>query len=722
MNDNSSPDYKSLYQREAELRRQAEERTQQAEEQNRHYTQGTTLLEFLETCHNSMSRPLRVRTPARSTQGKIPPPTGKCCPTRLLPWTNCTAAQQEIYDSVCDYLQPTAENAPRVFSAIGGLEAFGMQLRTTLSSERDLESYERFAVEDHVCKIITELCKIPQARQRFQLGDGIEFDNHANSLDENTVEEDHPSGSQRARPDQFCIHRVDNVRTLLMTVEYKPPHKLTVENLRVGLRPMNFWEEVVQPQTIPTEEAQKLKYNAEQISGSVLAQEYHVMIQEGLEYSYVTIGLALVLLRIPYEDPSTLYYHRCEPNIEVDPDDDQSFRQPRTAIARVLCLTLMSFLSPIRDLAWRNRAKAQLNIWETSFAHVRSKIPNQELQKPPPDSQYTSSEHTSPKETSSEWLPSSSPLPSPTPKGRTQTQSGCAPSQATFHVETDSSDSDSNQAGPRPRRKRNLSQITSSPQGQQSSRSRSTRYDQGASPQQHTAQFCTQRCLLGLQQGGTLDDHCPNMVLHRQRQDDNRHCVTAADLVRQLKQQLDQDLDHDCTPFGGCGGYGAPFKITSTRYGYTVVGKGTTGRLWPEVSREAEVYRILRKAQGSAVPVFLGAIDLDMIYFLHGAGEIRHMLLMAWGGESVSRRLEQSAEPELHVEIRRSRKEIESLGVVHGDFRADNVLWNAELRRILIIDFHRSKLHHELKTKHPRKRRLCETQTPERERKRIQVV
>jgi hypothetical protein len=55
-----------------------------------------------------------------------------------------------------------------------------------------------------------------------------------------------------------------------------------------------------------------------------------------------------------------------------------------------------------------------------------------------------------------------------------------------------------------------------------------------------------------------------------------------------------------------CGSYGAPFKLTCTKYGYTVIGKGTTSSLWKEVSREAQVYRILRKAQDSAVPVFLG--------------------------------------------------------------------------------------------------------------------
>ena len=60
-----------------------------------------------------------------------------------------------------------------------------------------------------------------------------------------------------------------------------------------------------------------------------------------------------------------------------------------------------------------------------------------------------------------------------------------------------------------------------------------------------------------------------------------------------VKQPLDKDLDRDCTPMGGCGSYGAPFKVTSPTYGYTVVGKGTTSRLWEEVSRGAEIYRIL---------------------------------------------------------------------------------------------------------------------------------
>jgi serine/threonine protein kinase len=193
-------------------------------------------------------------------------------------------------------------------------------------------------------------------------------------------------------------------------------------------------------------------------------------------------------------------------------------------------------------------------------------------------------------------------------------------------------------------------------------------------------------------------------MLHRRSKDDLQHPITSEELVSLLKAQLDENIDR-CTPLGGCGAYGAPFKLTCFVYGYTVIGKGTTSALWKEVSREAEVYRILRKAQGSAVPVFLGTIDLAKIYFLHGAGEIRHMLVMAWGGESMA---SMELTPQLLQGIHHSNKEIRALGIIHEDLRRDNVLWNEELGRAMIIDFHRSTLKCRSTSQRPRasKRRL----------------
>ncbi|KAL4779193.1 hypothetical protein BJX76DRAFT_98437 [Aspergillus varians] len=711
----SEPDYKALFLREAELRRQAEEKQREAEEnrreaeenrrqaeenrrkaekerdREREQTRRTTFGELIQLCHNLISRSLRVGDPWHSTTGEIPVPTGKYCPIRLLPWTDCASTQQKFYRSVCNYLEPPGVAAEQLFSSRLVLEEIGDQFSNRpITSEQDLQFYERFGVESRVHDIIAALCKIPAARDEFSLGDGVRFDNHARAL--NPPEGDPsqastPSSFQGSKPDQFCIHRVDgNTNALLTTVEYKPPHKLSAPNIRVGLRPMEFWAEVVKPDSVPTEEPEKLRYNATRLTGSAVAQEFHVMIAEGLEYSYLSTGLALVLLRVPYNDPTTLYYHLCEPNMEIR-DGNHSFEQSVTAIARVLCLCLMSFNSRFRDQEWRNNAKEKLPIWRTSFDHVRSEIPGTELQQDPPGSEYSPSVSAA-GSFSDDYLPSSPPDEYTSNKSRvlTRSRASCAPSNTMPRDDSPDSDTDPALRG----QKRRISRVisSSSPSAQQSARQTGHRHVGSDQSRQHSTQFCTQRCLIGLQQGGMLDDHCPNIKLHQQKQNTGRHLINTDTLVHLIKQQLDESLDRDCTPMGGCGASGAPFKITCSAYGYTVVGKGTTSYLWDEVSREADIYRILCRAQGSAVPVFLGAIDLAMTYFLHGAGEIRHMLLMAWGGDPLSK----IKHNEYRCEITRSEKEIRSLGVLHRDLRPENMLWNAELGRVQIIDFHRSEL------------------------------
>ena len=122
---------------------------------------------------------------------------------------------------------------------------------------------------------------------------------------------------------------------------------------------MELWEELVEKNSIPTGPAEKLRYNAEKLVNSAIVQAYDVMIEEGCAYSILTNGLARVLLHVPYDDPATLYYHLCEPNREIDERDGQSLQQPKTSIARVLCLCLLSFLSRTRDQEWRNSARSQ---------------------------------------------------------------------------------------------------------------------------------------------------------------------------------------------------------------------------------------------------------------------------------------------------------------------------------------------------------------------------
>ncbi|KAJ5343370.1 uncharacterized protein N7506_003194 [Penicillium brevicompactum] len=739
MADHSSPNYKDLYlkaeegrKQEAEGRRQAEEREKQAEEREKQEAEGrrqaeernqkTSFAELLRHCHDLLSRQLRVETPSRSTTGRIPLPTGKDCPTRLEHWSDCPEQLLRVYRSVYQYLQSEPGRPPRLFSPLPELEGLGRRFaRKPLSSEQDLEAYERFGVEDHVHDIVAELCKIPAACDEFGLGDGIQFSNHTNSLSRNEnfeADTSQLSSTPHPRPDQFCIHRVDgNTTTVLTTVEYKPPHKMPVATLRMGLRPMELWKEMVRSNKIPTDQDAKLRYNAERLVCSAIVQEYHVMIQEGLEYSYLTNGIARVLLRVPRDDPTTLYYFFCDPHNEVDIAGDIDHQLSRTSVARILCLCLMAFRSPVRGQEWRNRFRPDLNTWETSFEHTRSQIPRKELQQIP-HSDSTNPEFPSPDTSSSYELPSSSPLPSPSEGRRvpTRSQTRCAPSEIRPRSRSpNSSGSDTNQTAGY---KRRISQVTPSPSARRSGRQQEPANDRDDHSRRCAALFCTQRCLLGLQTGKSLDELCPNVDHHRRGQNaPTQHPVSAEDLMLSLKRQLDENIDR-CIPLGGCGSYGAPFKLTCMKYGYTVIGKGTTSGLWEEVSREAQVYQILRKVQGSAVPVFLGTIDLAKIYFLHGAGQIRHMLVMGWGGESTAT---MELTPHLRREIHKSNKEVKALGIIHEDLRRDNVLWCEEIGRALIIDFHSSTLRCRPATQRlrPAKRRLYQVDAGNAKRLRI---
>ncbi|ODQ68758.1 hypothetical protein LIPSTDRAFT_60119, partial [Lipomyces starkeyi NRRL Y-11557] len=454
MADDSLPDYKALWRQAEEARRQAEEARRQAEEGTRR----TTFEEFIRACHNLLSLQVEVGDKYLSTKGSLTKPTGRLCPQRLRNWADCLDSQQQLYNSVRNFLHAPEVDAPRLFSSVHSLEDLRRNhCSRPLRSEKDLETYEQLAVEDNVRYVIAELCKIPDAREEFKLEDGVQFDNHANALTD--AESDKPDVKDQSSvrlpvPDKFFYRVKGNTNTLFTTAEYKPPHKLSVESLCAGLRPMDFYEKVVQTVKIPTNRDEKLRYYAEQLTGSALVQQYNVMIRKGLEYSYITNGLALVLLRVCSDDPSTLYYCLCEPNREVGLADDKSLKQPRTAVSRVLCLCLMSLRSRTRKQRWRNRAIRQLHTWNMDFDYAWAQIPEDERRQTPPSSESQVSEYLA-----------SSLSESPQPDHRrpnTRSQTGCRPQETMHPSESmDSSDSDPNQASSG--RKRPLNLITSLP-------------------------------------------------------------------------------------------------------------------------------------------------------------------------------------------------------------------------------------------------------------------
>ncbi|KAL1995015.1 hypothetical protein VTN49DRAFT_1202 [Thermomyces lanuginosus] len=685
--DSRSSNHDDLQRRVEYLERQLAEKERQLEEESKRRKRAdeevrpTTFDELLRLAHDLLSRPLQVGAHAESTRGTIAARREKLCPEELCHWSDFPEEMAKIFHDVCGFLRPAGENPPRLFHSVARLQGlFNDVVAQPLRSEDDLDRYEHMAVVKPAAAIIQELSKLPDAREQFRLPDNVRFQkNDAGSLENDEGQGDDQSGT-RPRPDWYCFHRTDdNADCLLTTAELKPPHKLDVQYLQAGLRDMNFVEEIVKKNTIPTDEGGQTKTSAESRTGALLAQEYSVMIEEGLEFSYISNGFAYVFLHVPQKEFWKLYYYICEPNVDAS-GGGAEIEIEKTSIARVLCFCLMCCRSTVRDQKWRNEAKKRLRTWGEHLDCMWAQVPDTD-----PPGTPSSSDHQS---SSLEYLPSSSP--SERVAGDHHIVTRRPPEESSPPLHTGSSD-DSDDVPAAQGRKRRFSQVSSS-SGQQASSKRSTEASTGEQHGQgrkHANRFCTQRCLLGLRQGGRLDNACPNVDLHRQGADGDQHRIDATQLVQLLKQQLDRDPEHYCTPMGGCGSYGAPFKITCATYGYTVVGKGTTSFLWKQVSREAEIYRILQKVQGSAVPVFLGAIDMALTYFLHGAGSIRHMLLMGWGGEKFA---SVDDNPMLSREISRSKDELRLCGVVHEDLRLGNMLWNEELGRVLIIDFHRCRI------------------------------
>ncbi|KAF2802969.1 uncharacterized protein BDZ99DRAFT_548246 [Mytilinidion resinicola] len=68
-------------------------------------------------------------------------------------------------------------------------------------------------------------------------------------------------------------------------------------------------------------------------------------------------------------------------------------------------------------------------------------------------------------------------------------------------------------------------------------------------------QYCTQKCLLGLVKGGSLDASCPNVRDHGE----NRYRIDRPAFLDLIRRQLSEDMDTDCKPVGVPGACGVLF-------------------------------------------------------------------------------------------------------------------------------------------------------------------
>jgi hypothetical protein len=578
-----------------------------------------------------------------------------------------------------------------------------------MGSEPDLNYFKRFALENHVSSIIKQFYHSPTLRKKFQLKGSVQFENHGNTLtSEHQLEENMQqmslSGSPprqkplnstepavssttaatssaaaaarpaRPRADQFCVYNISietqNIenRVAAFIIEYKAPHKLSLGYIYEGLDDMEL-EDVV---CCRENESPQDKFR--RLVAAAITQAFSYMVQAGLEYGYVCTGEAFIFLRVP-EDPTTVYYFLSVPKGDVGETtgwtlDTEENRLHLTAVGQVLAFTLQALKTQPRNQNWRNNARAQLKTWEVVYEDLLQKVPPKDSQDAP------SSEYRPPRPGKNEFL-RMSPVRL-RPRRTSTSYASCHFEQVLSQSSGDEFDPDTPSRPPQQRPSQFSSQSLK-PASKASSRGKG----KGGS-----GQYCTQKCLLGLVEGGLLDETCPNVRDHGE----SHHQIDKPTFLTLIRQQLSEDLDTDCAPEGIHGSRGALFRVRLTSYGYTVAAKCTAIECVGYLKREAVVYEHLRPIQGIHVPVHLGNIDLVRPYMYDGIADIVHMMFLGFGGGLIFQYANTSIWPYMIQQFKCSIRAIHQLGVLHRDAMPRNMLWNAEASQAMMIDFERAEI------------------------------
>uniref|UniRef100_A0A093VMC0 Reticulocyte-binding protein 2 like a n=1 Tax=Talaromyces marneffei PM1 TaxID=1077442 RepID=A0A093VMC0_TALMA len=708
--------------REEAERRQEEEQQRREEEQRRReiaerdlnleilQTRNTTLPEFLDACHKHLFLGLTIQKDKKSsTKGDPANADRKLRPSRIQEWTDFPDQQMAIWADLMDADFVTE----RHFTPLLALREAGKQIRKRMhGSELDIGHFLRETAESPVASIIEELYASPQIRRKFHLNGDVTFENHANTLTDESgivtdmnslsLASDRPRRSERLaarqsressrsssritgqttaqrrpprpRADQFCVYnRGPDKREAAFVIENKAPHKFSLAHIKAGLQDMEL-DHIVRYQKDESPED-----ICRRVVAAIITQPADYMYKGGYEYGCVSTGEAYIFLRIPDDDPSTVLYFLSVPKEDVGDTTDWAGdvngdnRLHLTAVGQLLAFTLRALRTSPRDINWRNWAADRLKTWEMVYDDLLEEIEEKDI----PASEYK------PPLSRTEYC-RQSPVKTRSTSARVMS---CRPSQES-QLSGHEDDADDDRWDPStPSREPRDSRF---PQRQATAAAaRIPTRSQHSTSKGKYRRYCTQRCLRGLRCKGPLDERCPNVTEHGV----DRHRLNTKMFIKLLDRQLSRDPDPNtelgCESLHVHGTRGALFKITLWSHGYTFVGKGVPTDFVECAKREEIMYSHLREIQGQFVPIVFGGLNLRRPFSYDGIVMMVHLTLMSYVGRNPARQHEID-EAQLIAQAEKSLRAIHDLGVLHSDPIPDNMIWNEENQRVMFIDFERA--------------------------------
>ncbi|OAT11885.1 hypothetical protein BDBG_07303 [Blastomyces gilchristii SLH14081] len=478
-------------QREAEqAQREAEQAQWALEEQIR----PLTLFEYLDACHTYLFGGLVPGKPDHSTKGNADNANGKLCPHRIREWLPFADAQTKIWARLLN-----DENEgfimQRKFDSLHAIMAMGKKTRKNIHSEIDLRYFQRDAITAPVGSVIEVFFENEQLRQLFGLQGQIIFENHANTLINS-----------------------ENVKIPALIGELKPPHKLPLAIIQNGLQEMEL-AGIVERHHDETEEVRHRRLVA-----AVITQAFSYMIKAGVEYRYVSTGEAFIFLHFKADEPGMVYYYLSVPEQDVGKEtgftgeaEDDDNRLHMTAVGQVLAFALRAIRTTPHDQKWKDWAASQLNMWVVTEEDLYFPTPEKDEKPPTPYRPLKSAQ----------IFARNSPVRTRSNAAR----STCKPTSLSQKSSGDDSESDPDSPSQRPRRPADVMVVIPPPPSRVSSY-------KGPVCKDGTRRYCTQKCLLGLLNGGPLDMACPNAKEHGTEVHKIDHPTFLSLLMAQILQEI----------------------------------------------------------------------------------------------------------------------------------------------------------------------------------------
>ncbi|KAK4077417.1 uncharacterized protein Triagg1_3749 [Trichoderma aggressivum f. europaeum] len=647
------------------------------------------LRQYLASCHNMNQAAQTLNSDSCCSQATTLEPEGKLYPAKITSSPDFMDKQMEVWNVVL--ADDNSALLKKMFPSMEQVhdEYFSME---PVNGQPTLCVFERLGISKAVMNLLHGVLDDEVLSSAVGLRGDITY-GPLDEDDDSIVEDDESEFEQHC---SFCVYSNTECgrHFPVVGVEYRPSDPPMVQEITTALVEDIFPERDVIGRE---DDSYTFVSSSKQVITAIITQLFDRMVKSGVPYGYIYTGEAIIFLEI-HDDPSIAHCYVSIPDNDVSAEDESTLRY--SAVGQIFAFMIRAMQAGPRSVQWHDRT-ATLDVWRSSRSEALLNMPS--YQSAPGSSSATSygDEVMDDVDAEYEQVGQDNEVDENNENNQDNNQGG-EDEYEEYHDYYLDIDEDMYVA------------VDIKLEWGQDGELIPTRDEDQQYAHQHgeegfvddgkctywfvdgevivsdirQRQYCTQECLLGLSDGASLDQACPNIDKHG-----DEH-ISNLEFLRMVQSQLarTRHVSGCCVSLDLQGSLGAMFKVMIPSHGYTFVAKGVTEQNVPRLLREADTYTRLRDVQGGCVPVYLGIVQLEAA-FDHDSTAYSHFMLLSWAGRPVENLTESQASHGFVNSTRRAYTELHNAGLVHNDAELRNMLYNPQLDRIMLVDFEHASIY-----------------------------